>query len=162
MHLEQAAKEGPSRRALWSLLRGAFFFPFLFYNEPSSSSSLGFCSTGEVGVSGEVEGVVVQVSLSPGTMKTTTACRLLLAAELLAEPPSLSIPPPCLPSNGGFQPTTAAALFHPAVFWGFFKKNKTNSAVFRPLSFVRHISVRLARSYPSANFHSFHMNTFYS
>lgn len=41
--------------------------------------------SGKVGVSGEVEGMVVQVSTSgaaqPETMKTTTTCRLLLSVR---------------------------------------------------------------------------------
>lgn len=51
-----------------------------------SAASLGFFLSGKVGVSREVEGMVIQVSTSgaaqPETMKTTTTCRLLLLVKI--------------------------------------------------------------------------------
>lgn len=70
-------------------LAGFFFFTqWRFLKKKNVLPLLVFLS-GKVGVSCEVEGMVIQVSASgaaqPETMKTTTARRLLLLAELLAK-----------------------------------------------------------------------------
>lgn len=108
MHPEQAAEKGRScgPRAihvragfLFCFVSGFFFWFVLFFLISSSPAArapqsgdgdlkqnpVSFCwflsLSGKVGVPGEVEGMVIQVSASGAaaaqTMKTTTACRLL-------------------------------------------------------------------------------------
>lgn len=82
MHFEQAAPEGERLRTHFPLVSRVFFF----YGSLKTSrlcfppSPCAFFP-GKVGVSRQVEGMVVQVSASgaaePQTMKTTTTCRLL-------------------------------------------------------------------------------------
>lgn len=80
--------------ARFGLFFGGFFFSF--FNELSSSSSLGFCFTGEVGVSGEVEGVVIQVSASGAASarnnENNNSVPLVARSRTVSRTP-LSIPP---------------------------------------------------------------------
>lgn len=113
MHPEQTAEKGRSRGPRAIHLRAGFLFCFVFVffvllclksfppatRAPQSGDGdlkqnpLSFCwflfLSGKVGVPGEVEGMVIQVSASGATaaqtMKTTTACRLLrFGSELRA------------------------------------------------------------------------------
>lgn len=79
MHPEQTAEEGPGWALAERVIRAVLCFLWRIFK---NVLPLSVCVSGKVGVSGEVEGMVIQVSASgaaqPETMKTTTACRLLL------------------------------------------------------------------------------------
>lgn len=81
MHLKQTNEKG--QRCETAVLDFIHVFFLLFYKR--SVSLLGGFLSGKVGVSRQVEGMVIQVSTSGAapaeTMKTTTACRLLLLAK---------------------------------------------------------------------------------